>query len=280
MGGIGIVQARSGASMADDGLDPLESGMHPQPEQARNVPVQVDPLGAQGRADLDRDGYLVLPGLIDAQWRSRLAARVDALGAREGAAAGSEFSQETGNTRLSDLVNKGAEFDGVWTHPVVLAAVAHLLGDEFVLSSLNAREARAGGGHQALHADWGPRAAPDQPCQVANALWLLDDLVADNGATRVVPGSHRLTGAPADHLADPGAPHPAEVLLRAPAGTIVVLNAHCWHGGTVNHSGARRRMLHAYYTVRGNPQQLDQGEFLRLRTWQRLSAAHRRLLGV
>ncbi|MBA3686453.1 MAG: phytanoyl-CoA dioxygenase family protein [Planctomycetes bacterium] len=238
------------------------------------------PLSDEQRGDLDRDGYLVLPGVIDPGWRAQLAERVDQLAALEGAAAGGEFTRESGTVRLSDLVNKGEVFDGVWTHPQTLAAVAHVLGRPFVLSSLNAREATVGGGHQALHADWGPRASDDEPYQVANALWLLDDLHADNGATRLIPGSHRRVGAPADHYADPAGPQPGEVLLLAPAGTVVVLNAHCWHGGTVNRAGARRRMLHAYYTACGNAQQLDQGEFLRHRTWARLSPTARELLGV
>ncbi len=235
------------------------------------------PLSADALQRLDQDGYLVLPGVIEPSWRAALAERFDQLVASDVPVSGAKGHLETNTARLFDLVNRGPLFDAVWTHPVVLAAVAHILGRPFKLSSLNGREGLAGGGHQDLHVDWGGREV-DQPYHVVNALWLLDDYTADNGATRLIPGSHRLRGEPRDHLADPSAPHPDEVILLAPAGTVVVVNAHCWHGGTVNRSGDRRRVLHSYYTAREYSQQFDQREFIRHGTWQRLAPEARWLL--
>jgi ectoine hydroxylase-related dioxygenase (phytanoyl-CoA dioxygenase family) len=63
---------------------------------------------------------------------------------------------------------------------------------------------------------------------------MLDDFTLENGALRVVPGSHRWKRLPQDALSDPLAPHDGEVLVTAPAGTVVVMNAHAWHGGTEN----------------------------------------------
>lgn len=236
------------------------------------------PLTAEQLAGLDRAGYVILPGLIDPAWRAALGARLDALVAAEGAAAGSEVHQEEGTARLADLVNKDPLFDRTWSHPVLLAAVHHVLRRPFKLSSLNAREALPGAGLQRLHADWGPRLAVDEPWHVVNSLWLLDDYAGDNGCTRLVPGSHRLAGGidPAYH--DPARAHPDEVVLRAPAGSVVVLNAHTWHGGTRNVAGARRRVVHAYFTAREHPQQTDQRRHLRPETAARLSAAQRWLL--
>ena len=58
-------------------------------------------------------------------------------------------------------------------------------------------------------------------------------------------------------MADRRDSHPGEVLLLAPAGTVVVFNSHLWHSGTLNRSSRPRRALHAYLTRRGNGQQLD-----------------------
>src|SRR5215470_16386677 len=76
------------------------------------------------------------------------------------------------------------------------------------------------------------------------------------------------------------AAHPAEVLLMAPAGTVVVFNSHLWHGGTLNQSALPRRATHSYFTRRGNRQQLDQRKYVRPETLDRLSPAARFILDV
>ncbi len=255
-------------------------------QEEREWTAALEALGADPgaltdgeRASLDESGYVVFGALVDPAWLEGLRARFDLLAEQEGAAAGSEFSQERGARRLSDLVNKGDVFDGVYTQPKVLAAVAHVLKRPFKLSSLNARDALPGEGNQALHADWRAR-GQDEPFAVVNSIWMLDAFTDHNGATRVVPRTHRLAGAPGDYVADRGAPHPDQVLLTGPAGTVGVFNAHVWHGGTANRTDGTRRALHCYFTAREFPQQTDQGEFIRKRTWDRISPAARYILDV
>jgi len=74
--------------------------------------------------------------------------------------------------------------------------------------------------------------------------------------------------------------YPGEVLLLAPAGTVVVFNSHLWHGGTLNRSSRPRRALHAYFTRRDNAQQLDQRKYVRPETLARLGPAACFLLDV
>lgn len=240
--------------------------------------VTEDVLDADARKRLDEDGFLPLPGILSTSEVEAFRSRLAELSAAEGDAAGQEVHQEAGTDRLSDLVNKDAMFDVCFTHPTVLAAMRHVLGD-FKLSSLNSRAALPGQGHQALHTDWGePVTAGDY--QVCNSIWLLDDFTAENGATRVVPGSHRWGRRPSDVMADPATAHPDEVQLLAPAGTVVIFNSHLWHGGTLNHSTAPRRAMHSYFTRRHQPQQLDQAKYLRAETERRLSEAALFVLGV
>ncbi|GAA2755291.1 phytanoyl-CoA dioxygenase family protein [Actinopolymorpha rutila] len=242
--------------------------------------VTDDLLDAKTKAQLDTDGFAPLPGILSPEQADAFGQRLAELSKIEGSRAGEEVHQEAGTDRLSDLVNKDPMFEVCFTHPVVLAAIRHVLG-EFRLSSLNSRAALPGQGHQGLHADWGVL-QEGQGFQVCNSIWLLDDFTAENGATRVVPGSHRKRGkAPADELGgDPRATHPDEVQLIAPAGTVVVFNSHLWHGGTRNNSDRPRRALHSYFTRRDMPQQLDQAEYLRVRTRDRLSPAALYVLGV
>ena len=163
-------------------------------------------LDAETAERLDRDGYAPLPGVLDGAQveaiRTRLAELMDA----EGDQAGIEVHQEAGTDRLADLVNKGEMFRPCFTDSRVLACMAYVLGD-FKLSSLNFRAALPGQGHQNLHTDWGGPVEPGE-YQVCNAIWLLDDFTASNGATRVVPGSHRARTVPRLALPDPAARAP------------------------------------------------------------------------
>jgi ectoine hydroxylase-related dioxygenase (phytanoyl-CoA dioxygenase family) len=245
----------------------------------RALGVRDDTLTEEQKAALDRDGFLPLPSVLAPEQIARINARIDQLLAEEGENAGKEVHQEAGADRLSDLVNKDPIFEVCFTHPRVLAGIAHVLRGDLKLSSLNSRAALPGQGLQALHADWGGAVAPGQ-YQVCNSIWLLDDFTAENGATRVVPGSHRSGKVPRDELADPAAPHPHEVKLLALAGTVVIFNSHVWHGGTRNATPNRRRALHSYFCRRDQQQQLDQRKYIRPETYERLSEAARYILDV
>jgi ectoine hydroxylase-related dioxygenase (phytanoyl-CoA dioxygenase family) len=237
-------------------------------------------LSEQERHRLDEDGFLAIEDALDADQIVALRRRVDELVALEGDRAGIEVHREAGTDRVSDLVNKGAVFDDCWTYPKQLAAVSHVLGGhEMKLYSLNARASLPGSGHQALHADWGEGVAPDE-FQVCNSLWMLDDFTADNGATRVVPGSHRWGKLPAEALADPAEDHPDQVLVTGRAGTVVMFNSHLWHGGRLNRSSRPRHALHAFFGRREGPQQTPQQKYLRPETVSRIPAAALYLLDV
>src|SRR5262249_7699066 len=154
--------------------------------------------------------------------------------------------QEAGADRLADLVNKGALFEVCFAHPHVLAAVAHVLGGDLKLSSINGRNALPGQGNQWLHADHEEPPEPDG-YHGCNTAWLLDDFTPENGATRLVPGSHRSGRLPQDALPDPGEPHPDEIKAVAPAGSVLVFNGHVWHSGTDNRTERPRRALFAFF---------------------------------
>jgi ectoine hydroxylase-related dioxygenase (phytanoyl-CoA dioxygenase family) len=240
--------------------------------------VTAAAVDAETREQLDRDGYAALPGMLSDRQLAAIRERLAELLAAEGDRAGLEVHQEGGTERLADLVNKGSVFEPCFTDPRLLACMAHVLG-EFKLSSLNSRAAQPGRGHQDLHADWGGP-VPAGGYQVCNSIWLLDDFTTSNGATRVVPGTHRSGTLPRLAMPDPAAAHPDEVLITGRAGTVVVFNSHLWHGGTENRSGQPRRALHSYFTGRANEQQLDQRKFIRPHTRARLSPAARFILDV
>ena len=229
---------------------------------------------------LDEEGYVRLDGFIAPGRHRRIVERIDALFAEEGETAGSEFRQEPGARRLANLADKGDVFIDCVVDETVGQYLAHVLGPRFKLSSLNARSANPHSAQsQPLHIDAG--ALPDEiGYWVCNTVWLLDDFTTENGALRVVPGSHRSGQRPQDVLADPEQTQPDEVLVTGRAGDVVVMNSHLWHGGTANRTGGRRLALHAFYCRGDKPQQQYQKALLRPETVAALSPAARAMLAL
>jgi hypothetical protein len=198
--------------------------------------------------ELDSRGYILLRGFIAPHFLAELRARTDELFELEGENAGSEFRSEPNSRRLANLVAKGEVYERLVSTPELLERIGAVLGRRFKLSSLNARSANPrSDSRQPLHVDMG-LLPDDHGYLVCNSVWMLDDFTTENGALRVVPGSHR-SGRKPDET------HPDEILVTGKAGTVVVMNAHLWHGGTENRTDAPRRALHAFYCRYDVPQQ-------------------------
>ena len=241
--------------------------------------VGDDTLLSEEKEFLDLNGYLPLGTILTQEQIGAMIRRLDELAELEGEDAGKELHQEDGTIRVSNLVNKGPMFAIGFSHPRVLAAIRYVIGPRFKLSSLDCRMALPGQGHQAFHADWRSGVEPGD-YHVCNSMWLLDDFTVENGATRVVPGSHRSGKHPKDALEDAAQKHLEEIQLTAPAGTVIVFNSHLWHAGGLNQTDSRRHGMLAYYTRRDHKQLTDQRKFIHPETHARLSEAQRFILAV
>jgi ectoine hydroxylase-related dioxygenase (phytanoyl-CoA dioxygenase family) len=234
----------------------------------------------QHKRELAETGFTVLEDYMGADLLNKMRARVEQLLEEEGAAAGSEFKTEENARRLANLVDKGEVFREAIARPEMLALVESVLGEGFKLSSLNMRSANPHSASvQPFHVDMG--LLPDkQGYAVCNCVWMLDDFTVENGALRVIPGSHNWGKKPQDELADPYAPHPQELLVTGRAGTVVVMNAHAWHGGTANRTGKERRALHSFFCRHDIPQQQYQKKLLRPETQSALDGKLRKILAI
>ena len=243
-------------------------------------------LTAAERKALDEDGYVNLGPLLTPTQVEAMRERLGDAAVREGAASGHEVSQARGIARLSGTVIKAMNRDGLLDpfsfHPKLLAAVRHVLGPRFRYSSSNFHCPLPGYGHQAMHADWGWGVCDPE---VVNAIWLLDDFTAENGPTRVVPGSHRWREHPMGSMVDGTprdlrAPVPGEVHLTGVAGSCIAYNAHLWHSGTQNRSSHLRRAQHAFFTRAVRPTQTDVPALLDRAVFERLDSVARAVLDV
>jgi ectoine hydroxylase-related dioxygenase (phytanoyl-CoA dioxygenase family) len=185
------------------------------------------------QAALDTDGFVVVPALDPADVTSLRRAFDLAHGvATEG------FTQ---HVRLTPDVPEHHAWLRLCAHPILLAAASHVLKRAFRIGDLHGRSALPGGGLQGLHADWPARSSTAAPPPGLTALWMLDDFTARNGATRVVPGSHRAGRVVPRALAQPLGHHPAERVVTGPAGSVILFDGRLWHSGTRNDSTHPRR---------------------------------------
>lgn len=195
------------------------------------------------KRSLDEQGFLHLAGVLTRAQAERMLAEVHRLFALE------RTGEEGARGECEQIQNKSDAFDICLTHPRLLAAVCHVLRGDLVSQGVHSRPNPPGKGRQGLHQD-GPSVPPGEYV-TCNSIWPLDDFTAENGATRVVPGSHRWGKAPGDEMADPLAPHPREVYLVAPVGTVVIFNGHLWHSSTLNRSTADRPNVTSFWARRG-----------------------------
>jgi ectoine hydroxylase-related dioxygenase (phytanoyl-CoA dioxygenase family) len=183
------------------------------------------------REQLHRDGYALVLGAIPAEWLDDLRAAFD-----RGVKPSDQWPVPRGPGWRHSLLDLDPMVQAVCRLPEILATVGALIGERFFLSQVEGREPLAGGGHQNLHRDLSAR----RPGDTVSALAYFDDYGPENGATRIVPGSH--------HSAQGEAPfdfneESRSVQLSGSAGDILVFDADLVHAGSLNPTGARRRSI-------------------------------------
>jgi ectoine hydroxylase-related dioxygenase (phytanoyl-CoA dioxygenase family) len=192
-------------------------------------------------ASLDEHGYALVEGVLSPpEAASRLEALSD-LFART--PTGRNFFEGFHTQRVYAVYAKTRAFDDLAVHPMLLAALDHALGEHYQLSAPVALQIGPGEKAQILHRDEDiyPLPAPHPPV-VVNSMWALCDFTELNGATRLIPGSHRW---------DPDRkPDEAEVVQAAmPAGSVLIYLGALWHGGGANTTDQPRPGLLLEYVV-------------------------------
>ncbi|SDD58436.1 phytanoyl-CoA dioxygenase family protein [Aquimonas voraii] len=180
---------------------------------------------------LRTDGYALLRGAIPADWLDELRALFDAHVQPSHA-----WPVPRGPDWQHSLLDLEPRIQAVCRLPALLQAVGTLIGESFFLAQVEGREPLPGGGFQGLHRDL----CEQRPGDTVSALAFFDDFGPHNGATRLIPGTHR--PACRDTPIDP-ALDAISRQVEGRAGDILVFDADLIHGASRNHSGDRRRSI-------------------------------------
>lgn len=226
--------------------------------------------------DLQEFGYCILESPLSRTEFKMLSTRLTEVAEQE-REDGTAFLYDGGNQRVFSLLNKGEEFEHCVQEPSTLDVMEEVLGFNFLLSSTHANIAGPGGSPMNVHADQTFARPPWPPyALVANSMWMLDDFTEENGATRVVPGSH-LLGRQPDY--DRGEGDVETVPVCGPAGSVMIFDGRLWHQTGANVTGRARHGILNYYCRGYVRQQQNFFNGLKPEVAERSGPRMRRLLG-
>jgi ectoine hydroxylase-related dioxygenase (phytanoyl-CoA dioxygenase family) len=178
------------------------------------------------------DGYVVVSGMMsdgDVQ-----AARADLGRVLDRTPTGRNAFEGFATQRVYALFAKTRTFDRAAIHPLLLDVLNEVLG-HYQLSAPVGIRIGPGESAQMLHRDDAIYPLPEpHPPVVVNTMWPLDEFTAENGATALVPGSHRWEPG-----RGPAAGDPVLTAAMTPGSALFYLGS-LWHGGGANRTGRPR----------------------------------------
>lgn len=201
-----------------------------------------DALGPDQLASLRAAAAEVVNMLVDA----------DPLGAVGGGAGGLPHRYSFGGTSVSRHMFHRSEWRQLIDLPTTTPILTSIFGSpDYIVYGAGGDLALPGAiEYQGLHSDnvWtelhdpvGGLTMRDLPVPVVHINFPLIDLTPENGPIRQIPGTHR-SRAPIPTLADEPEWMRLSTVCPLPAGSAIIRDARCWHGGTPNLSRDVRAM--------------------------------------
>jgi ectoine hydroxylase-related dioxygenase (phytanoyl-CoA dioxygenase family) len=214
--------------------------------------VDVAALAAH-LARIDDVGYTIVHDAIETDLLDELTETLERLETDLQIAPGDNVFEGHHTVRIYNLLAHGQVFTRIPVHPEVLGVVEGVLDDGCLISSLSSIGIDPGETAQLIHADDQliPLPKPHVPV-VCNTMWALTDFTEANGATRLVPGSHRAADNPALDVAHD------TIAAEMPRGSVLIWHGSLWHGGGANTSTTRRTGIAMNYCAGWIRQQENQ----------------------
>lgn len=226
-------------------------------------------------ADIEAQGFAIVEGFLNPSQLERVRQDMTPIFAMTTERDASRFGRYSGiqTVHVHNLFAKTTAVDDIAIDPLLLHIIEGVLGKQFQMSVATAMCPDPGVDPQGLHQDDGHYPLPrPRPPFIANTLIALDDFTEANGATRVVPGSHKSTEA---------VDQDAQVrFAEMPAGSLLVFDGALWHGGGGNRTQSeRRRSINLNFNLSWLRQQENQYLALEPERWLSMPEKLQRLLG-
>lgn len=207
--------------------------------------LSADSDVAEITAALDEDGACILADVLSGQDISHIMTEVNPY--IEKASTGGDSFTGRNTKRVGALIARSPACRDIVTHPQMLAAADAYLGrqcDRIQLHLSQIIDILPGQDAQMLHRDrlaWGGYLPKEVEPQF-NTIWALTDFTSENGATHVVPGSHKW---PLDQDASADQTVQAEM----DKGSVLIYSGTVVHGGGQNRSDQARIGINITYCL-------------------------------
>ena len=195
----------------------------------------MDPATRDEHLDrIARDGFTIVENAIEPALVDALNAALERLEREHDVRPAMNGFEGHKTVRIYNLLAFGEPFVRVPVHENVLPVVEGVLDRGCLVSSLSSIAIDPGEVAQPIHADDMviPLEKPHRAL-VCNSMWALTDFTDDNGATRLVPGSHR---RPSPDYGGRYETVPGEMRK----GSVLIWDGALWHGGGANRTNERR----------------------------------------
>ena len=189
-------------------------------------------------------GYTILPDLLASDTIAKIRAELEPW--LRGQMMGRNDFEGLFSERVYALLAKAPSIASLIEHPSIIGLVDQLLPRNYLLSAALAINVHPGETPQRFHIDDAPGGSPllQKPREMlgVSTIWALDDFTESNGATEVVPGSHRW---PEDRV-----PEPSEIVkVQMAVGSVVVFAGNLLHRGGANNSDSTRLAITPQYCM-------------------------------
>jgi ectoine hydroxylase-related dioxygenase (phytanoyl-CoA dioxygenase family) len=181
-------------------------------------------------ARIEREGYTIVEGAFHTDFADALLADLGRLERELGEGPGKNLFEGFRTVRIYNLLARGELYARIPVHEAILSIVEGVLDRGCLVSSLSSIAIGPDEGAQPLHADdmLIPLTKPHVPI-VCNTMWALTDFTESNGATRLLPRTHKAADNP-----ELGKDYAGTVAAAMPKGSVIVFDGSIWHGGGAN----------------------------------------------
>lgn len=177
------------------------------------------------------------------------------------------------NTIRAPLVHGDSIFVKLASNANLMALLSKLIGGKFVLNQQNGiiNPPNESYNQAVWHRDLPyQHFISDTPLAI-NALYCVDDFTFENGATLVLPATHKTANFPSEVFIKRNAKY-----VEAKAGQFIVLDCMIFHSGGFNSTNSQRRAVNHVYTIPYFKQQIKLPDMMKN---QKLSSAEKELFG-